>query len=378
MIIQKIFKLYKLFFSIEFRFSFPKKNKILLFDEIHADILKETIKKDFNILEFRKKKIYFWIYLKQIIFFDFTFETYCKNYIKFTSPKVIICFNLLRFQMYQLKKDFKNIYFISICNGNYNDSTYKDLEKIWPKKLECDYLFIFNKYHIPKYKKLIKCNNFQLFGHYKNNLVKINKTKFSKQFLYLSIMFETPNSVNFYVNDYHKKLLSLINLYLINYNKKLHILLRSSKNSPLYKFEINFYKKIFQSNCVFHTSNNYKKKYSIIDWFGNIIFTFTSMGYEAISRKKKVVVFAPNTIRYSRYNYNVKSYFGWPGPDKKKYNFFSTKKLSYNQVKRVLNNVLYCSQSNWNKKYYSIIKDQCYFDSNNKKLKDLIFKLAKI
>lgn len=372
-----LLKFIKQFSKIKFVFNFPRKNKILLFDEIHSDVLKETIKKDFNILEFRKKKIYFWIYIRQIIFFDFTFKTYCKNYIKFTSPSVVICFNLLRFQMYELKKFFKNIYFISMCNGNYNDSTYKVLKKIWPKNLECDYIFTFNKYHIPKYKKLIKCNNFPLFGHYKNNLVKINKTKFNKQFLYLSILFDTPNGINYHLNNYHKRLLNLINLYLINYNKKIHILLRSSKKSSLYKHEINYYKNIFQSNCIFHASNNYKKKYTTIDWFENIIFTFTAMGYEAIARKKKVAVFAPHTIKYSTYNYNIKSYFGWPGPDKKKFDFFSTKKLNYKEVERVLNNVNNCTQSYWNKRYYTAIKDQCYLDKNNESLKSLILKLSK-
>ena len=104
--------------KIKFRFDLPKKNKLLLYDEIHSEILKNIIKRDFNILEVRKnKKIYFWIYLKQIIFFDFSFKTYCKNFIKFTSPKVIICFNDARLNMYELKNTFKKINFISIMNG---------------------------------------------------------------------------------------------------------------------------------------------------------------------------------------------------------------------------------------------------------------------
>ena len=98
-------------------FELPKKNKLLLFDESQSSILRETIKKNFNILYVRDKKIYFWIYLKQVFFFDFSFKTYCKNYIKFTSPKVIICFNDARYQMYELKKSFNNIKFINVING---------------------------------------------------------------------------------------------------------------------------------------------------------------------------------------------------------------------------------------------------------------------
>ena len=89
-------------------------------------------------------------------------------------------------------------------------------------------------------------------------------------------------------NNFHKKLLNYINLYLIKYNKKINILLRSSKDYPGHSFEIDYYKKIFKSNCIFHQSNNWRKKYRKLDDFENIIFTFTAMGYEAIARKKKL------------------------------------------------------------------------------------------
>ena len=135
---------------LRFRFDLPKKNKILLYDEVHFKVLKEIIKRDFNILELRNKKIYFWIYLKQIIFFDFSFKTYSKNYIKFTSPKVIITFNDARFQMYELKKDFEDISFVSVMNGlrfsywfkNNKIGWFDNSNKTrWPKNLRSDYFF---------------------------------------------------------------------------------------------------------------------------------------------------------------------------------------------------------------------------------------------
>ena len=45
--------------KLRFRFDYPKKNKILLYDEIHASTFKEIIKMDFSILELRKKKFIF-------------------------------------------------------------------------------------------------------------------------------------------------------------------------------------------------------------------------------------------------------------------------------------------------------------------------------
>ena len=47
----------------------------------------------------------------------------------------------------------------------------------------------------------------------------------------------------------------------------------------------------------------------------------------------------------------------------------------YGVLKRVLDNVVNCKQSHWEKKYYSNIKDLMHFDKNSSKVKKLISKL---
>ena len=85
--IKNFFSKVKILSKIKFRFDFPSSKKFF-FDETHSESLKKIIKK-FNILKVRsEKEIYFWIFFKQIIYFDFKFMTYCKNYIKFLSPKL--------------------------------------------------------------------------------------------------------------------------------------------------------------------------------------------------------------------------------------------------------------------------------------------------
>ena len=104
------------------------------------------------------------------------------------------------------------------------------------------------------------------------------------------------------------------------------------------------------------------------------------MGYEAIARKKKVAIFSPNKINnfISPGKFRASNYhFGWPAPYKKEYNFFSTRKLNYKEVARVLKNVNNCNQSEWNRKYYPVIKDQLIYDKNNEKLRNLILRLIK-
>jgi surface carbohydrate biosynthesis protein len=356
--IKIFFKKIKKLYTLKIFFHLPKIKSILLYDEVHSLILKEIIKKDFNILKTRELEIYFWIVLKQIILFDFKFSTYCKNYIKFTKPKVVVTFNDRKLKFYELKDSFKNINFISIQNGLHDENFFK---KYIFNKCKCDYFFIFNKHYIQSYKKYIK-SKYIVFGNFKNNLIKINKSKKSNDFLLISEFDETNDNIM----DFHKKLLGLINLYFLNSNKKIHILLRRKDHKVIN--EINFFKKIFKSNCVFHKSNYWKKSYKILDKYENIIFVRSALGYESIARKKKIAVFPPNKIG------NYKYWFGWPAPPQKSYNFFTAKKYSYNEIKRVLNNIKNCSQTNWNKKYFSAIKDQFYLNRNNTKLKNVIFK----
>lgn len=363
--IMNIINIIKIFYKIKFRLDLPASKKILLYDGVHSQILKEIIKKDFNILRVRdEKEIYFWILIKQIIFFDFTFLTYCKNYIKYTSPKVVITFIDTKIQFYELKNEFKNISFVSIQNGHRleNYSMFHKKKHINSQILKCDHIFVFSEYYIKEYKRIIE-SKYHVLGNFKNNIININKTKTNNQFLFISQYFKNHKKKNF-----QKKLLTFINLYLSRGKKKLHILLRHKTNLTQKK-EIQFYEKIFKSNCVFHKSFEWKDSYKILDKFENIIFMYSTLGYEAISRKKKVAIFSPSKHSDSLLN------FGWPGLYKKKYDFFSATNSTYNEVKRILSNISNCSQSKWNRKYYKMLKDHMYFDKNNRKLRKIILSL---
>lgn len=348
--------------KIKISFSFPVKKKLLLYDETHSLILKEIVKADFNILKVRNKEIYFWILLKQIIFFDFSFKTYCINYIKFVSPKVIITFIDNNVQFYDLKSNFKKIKFISIQNGIRGSFWFKDKIFLRFKQLECDHLFVLNDHIKNEYKKIIKAK-YHVLGCFKNNIVNIQETKKQNQFLLISEFAKEKEILN-----PQRELFKKLNLYFSRSNKKLHILLRK-KDSISQKREIKFYNSIFKSNYVGLKASNWKNSYEIVDQFENIIFMYSTLGYEAISRKKKVGIFSPHQTN------SFSDYIGWPSPYKKIYNFFCSKSFSYNEIRRVLNNINQCSQVKWKKKYYSAIKGQLYLNKNNTILKKILIKL---
>ena len=98
--------------KVKFRFDLPKSNEILQLDEHNSESLKKAIKRNFNIVPQRKREIYFWILVKQIIFFDFRFSTYLKNFIKYTSAKIVITLIDNNINFYKLKNLINNVCFI--------------------------------------------------------------------------------------------------------------------------------------------------------------------------------------------------------------------------------------------------------------------------
>tara|TARA_X000000950_G_C13817010_1_gene620248 strand:+ start:245 stop:1342 length:1098 start_codon:yes stop_codon:yes gene_type:complete len=357
--IKKIKKLLK----IKFLFNFPTKKKILLYDESNVKILKDIIRKDFNLIKIREIEIYFWIFIKQIFFLDFSYTTYCKNFISYTSPKVVISINDSKVRFFEMKKKFKNINFISMQSGGRYPTNFKNKEFL-NKNFYCDHFFVFNEYYIKQYKKIIN-SNFHVLGAYRNNIVEVKKSS-NKNFLLIS-EYDKDGRDKKVIKSFCK-LLELLNIYFSRSNKKIHILLRR-KNSTQ-KEEMEFYNKYFKSNCVFHNIFDWKKSYQTVDKFENIIFMQSTLGYEATARKKKVACFQTNLT-------GSKFWFGWPKPFQKKHYFFTSKNLSYSEVKRILTNLNYCSQSTWEKKYYNSIKDLVFMDKNNEKFREILSKILK-
>ena len=72
-----------------------------------------------------------------------------------------------------------------------------------------------------------------------------------------------------------------------------------------------------------------------------------------------------------------KKTLGWPIKNHKISNFLSPKKLNYNEIKRVLDNVSNCNQFHWEKKYYRSIKDLMYFDKNNSQIRNVVTNILK-
>ena len=162
-----------------------------------------------------------------------------------------------------------------------------------------------------------------------------------------------------------KKILPLIQKYCKENNFILYIL-GCSKNS---KLEEDYFQSILNSSYYkFKEKLEFPKNYQFIDKFEVIAFIDSTLGYEAISRKKKVAVFS---CRKMTEKSQIEK-FGWPINYPSRGLFYSNQKVNLSETFRVLNNVTRISQKKWNKKVLPLVKEISIFKYKNLILKNLI------
>ena len=144
-----------------------------------------------------------------------------------------------------------------------------------------------------------------------------------------------------YDNFYKAERLLLPILYNFCLENKLNLNICGRSNN--FEREVSFYENIFGSknikwNFIFKTKPNY----AIIDKSEYVVFISSTLGYEAISRGKRV---AAITIR-SNFTNLINHSFGWPYKFQKN-GYFWTNELKGSLIKKKLSNMI----SSNNKKY---------------------------
>ena len=112
-----------------------------------------------------------------------------------------------------------------------------------------------------------------------------------------------------------------------------------------------------------------KVYYSLINKFETIVFADSTLGYEAIARKKKIVAISCRKEKGK----NVCP-FGFPAIKSNKA-FFFTNFDTEKEILRVLNNVYSLSQKKWLRNYQTKLNVLMSFNKDNIVLKNTINKL---
>ena len=369
---KKLFFVLKTLIKAKYILSNPGKKKILFFDSPNTNLLRQYLnKKNCETLHIRGEIINLKIILCMLLKLNFSFKSYVYNYIKLVNPKVVITFMDNSIFFYKLKKNFPNIKFISIQVGyrmNVGDF-FDDLKKINNSKkiLSADYIFSYGKAISDKYSKYIEFKS-EIIGSFKNNLVPIKKSfKNSGKVLFISqFRMNMISRPDFYVTE--RKVLPIISKFCEINNLKLFIL-GTSENFP--GEERSFFKNILKKKVFsFIKRKKFPNNYILIDNFDFIICIDSTLGYEALARKKKVAVFSNRKEKEE----GEEKKFGWPKNLRKK-GFFFSNIISEKEVFRVLKNVYVCNQRKWDKQTKSVLNGVIDYNYKNKKFFQTINKI---
>lgn len=382
------------FFKKKIDFYYPKKNKILIYDDVNAHVL-ECFFKNYSKLDVRKKYFHFLLLLKTFIksgFKNFYFE-YQVAVIKYINPKLVITFvdNSLYFLLLKKKINNHNMKFIIIQNGlriagDIFDRDEKFLKKNI-KKLSVDYMFLFGKPDKEKYKKFVKGKIIE-HGSLRSNLnIKVNSNKINNNLRSLTFIsdysFPILGRKSIKIFSENKKISwedfysceKIIIPFLINFCKKynytLEIALRLKKNAY---YEKKFYTDIakkYNFKLIFKNNSESKNNYRRIDNANCVLFISSTLGYEALARGSKVFAFG---IRSLKWKSNLNS-FGWPLKVSKNGNFWSNEINEAFWETKILE-ISKTNQNDWFNKNNKFINNIIKNDKGNKKLKQLLNKIV--
>ena len=357
-----------------FVFRIPKKSSVLLYGQ-PSKILQEIINKRYiskQILD--RNEINIFIFILTLLNGKIFFRNYAENFIKFVNPKIVITILDNDIDFYYFKKYHRNKYFIAIQNGyryKITDPFFNNLIKEKKKKtsLEADYYLTFNRYYGEYIKKFIKCK-IVLNGSYRNNSVKISKKiKFKNKLLFISQYYpklkNIPEDEHSIFYSPEKKILPILEIYCLKNKLDLIIMLKSNKkNLERYNNEISYYNSFLTKKFKILSGSN---PYNLVDKFENIFTIDSTLGYEALARKKKVFFFHDRIVKI--HNKHLKYSFGWP-KFKRKSNFSIN--INKKNINRYLKSNLILSYKKWLKINNKHINDLMVFNYKNKNLSKLI------
>jgi surface carbohydrate biosynthesis protein len=374
---EKIINFLKIFIYANYTLSYPKKKKILLFDDNLESFLNRYVPKSkYCVLFSRHKNHNFLIILELICRFKFSHLNYFNKYIEYVKPSIILTFSDNYPIFYRLKapKYSKKIF----AQAAYRTSTFTDIffhtEKL--KKIKkynkVDEMLVFNKKVGEMYKKFINGNSI-VIGSIKSNAFKIDlkKKKFDILFISswrnLNLNWKLSDTVNWekIVSTEKKILVNLKNYAKIN---KRHITVYGKYNSNKEK---EYFNNILKGSNWSYLKNDRMKSYKYCDESKLIISTVSTLGYEALSRGSKVVVF--NFMNYDRST--ISKNFCWPYQVPKNGPFW-TSNVSQMSCDKIIDYVSKVSLKKWKNVVNREIGNTIYYDKYNSTLRNLISKFS--
>lgn len=277
-------------------FTRPKQNNYLIYGKAGSFLKIYLDKKKTTVLYNNLEEINIFILFHS--FFNFKKENistrYILTYIKYVKPKNIVSNIDTNLAIYKLHKFFSNIKIIVIQNSRrifINDFNINIKEKLIDVKkmnLKCDYFFYLSPRYLKEYKKFLSAK-YILSGSIKSNIYKVMPSK--EESIILISQFNTDRVKNKDQEYLLAEKIVLKNLikFCKSKNKLLQIFLRFGN-----KKEKNYFTSLLNNDDLeiinFIWKNKISEKFQFLDNSKLIVCLDSTLGYEMIARKKKVLL----------------------------------------------------------------------------------------
>ena len=367
-------KIKLLLFKAKWDFKKPKKRDVLIYDymSINNGFVKNLFsKKSYEIIHVRYETINFYVLLSTLIKHGFKdiVNNYKKTFFNFVSPKIIYSGVDSHTSFYKLKHIYKKATFI---NDQYGIS--KVTGKGWPnefcwdlknyykknkKKPFVDIMFVFGNNEKKRLKPIIDGKYFVL-GNTKNNSFPVHKKVKKNDITYICSGLWQPSW------NRQCKVFKLLSKYCENKNIRLNFIPKKPQKKFASHDESYYRKKLGKGK--WHFVDHSKKGFNIYNFINTqklIVFAHSTLGFEALSKGIKVLVFTSDFPEKNSSKYYKKNGLFW------------TDSLNYKILSSYVDKVAKMKKKDWKRIYKKYSYEILSFDKNNYKKKKIINSILK-
>jgi surface carbohydrate biosynthesis protein len=386
---MKLIHYLKLLFKkkTKIKFKAPKKTDLVIFD--HGDDQLSFLKFDKNSIYFnRGEELNLFILFKTFALRGFSniFENYRITYLKYLKPKFIITYRCDNKAFYQLKSNIENVKTILIQWGKTMQSyfkNFKDEEK--ENNFHVDEMYLFGEETAKIFSKYIKGKCYSL-GSLPNNRINLRNLEIDKN----SLIFISQAKSKRIFPEIEKKLIRNLKNYCIKKRLSFSISTRVHPNDLngkknydeiLGDFKWNYYPRIKSD-----ATGDYDHYMKVL--LSEYVVTIDStLGYEALSRNKKVAFFPLGSYspEWCKENYitnnktkdfYIPSKFGYP-VDYNREGEFWLSDFDEHKLEKKLDFLTSTSNEEWIKLLNRLELNRVIkFDQNNKTLINNLIKIG--
>lgn len=378
MLSKVVRKIVKFFISQKLWF-FPKKNKLLIIDNVGSEKISECIlgNKNYTVLHTRSE-LYYWpiIFYSLKFIFKYNLNCYKIAFIKYVNPKLAVSFIDNDFNLSKLMLNFPDCKYFIIMNGRRHANFLDDYKKY--KRLKIDKYFVFGEDFRDHVKHKIP-NTIAAGSILANHYLKKHKFKKVKKIQYISLFqsWYYENKFNFEIRKDWKNLdntfyepttaytLKIIKKFAEINNLELEIIPRTN-----WELEEEFYSNMI-SDFKFKKKPDFAHSYNLVDDESIIVGCTSTFLMECFGAGYRTGFFTFRQEIIPKNHPEVFRYVEWSWPrNTEKSGFFWSNTKSEMAINSVLNNLIGTTEQEWEKETKIYKNKLMLFDKNNQIIKD--------